>query len=65
VYESKKSLNREIRRLGTPLRRQLDERGANLENATRDIAHAVARVGGSAPVTPYLAAAVIPATRSE
>ena len=42
---------------------QLNERGANLESATRDVAQAVARVGGSAPFTLDLAATVITATR--
>jgi hypothetical protein len=48
---------------GTPLSHQLRERGADLENATRDIAQAVARVGGSAPFTLDLAATVITAVR--
>jgi SAM-dependent methyltransferase len=49
---------------GTPLIRQLDERGADLESATRDIARAVARVGGAAPFTLDLAATVITTVRA-
>jgi SAM-dependent methyltransferase len=48
---------------GTPLTRQLDERGADLESATREIAQAVARAGGPAPFTLDLAATVITAVR--
>jgi hypothetical protein len=45
------------------LTHELNERGADLDKATRDIAQAVARVGGSAPFTLDLAATVITATR--
>jgi SAM-dependent methyltransferase len=48
---------------GTPLSHQLKERGANLESAAREVAEAVARVGGSAPTTLDLAAIVITGTR--
>jgi SAM-dependent methyltransferase len=48
---------------GTPLCRQLTERGADLETATREVARAVARVGGSAPFTLDLAATVVTAMR--
>ena len=48
---------------GTPLSHQLNERGADLESVTRDVARAVARVGGAAPCTVDLAATVITATR--
>ncbi|MDX6504193.1 MAG: hypothetical protein QOE29_1318 [Gaiellaceae bacterium] len=50
---------------GTPLCHQLTERGADLENATREVARAVARVGGSAPFTLDLAATVVTAIRSK
>jgi hypothetical protein len=48
---------------GTPLCQQLTERGGDLENATREVARAVARVGGSAPFTLDLAATVVTAMR--
>jgi hypothetical protein len=51
--------------LGTPLCHQLTERGADLETATRAVARAVARVGGSAPVTLDLAATVVTARRHD
>jgi SAM-dependent methyltransferase len=49
---------------GSPLNHELNERGADLDGVTRDIAEAVARVGGSAPLTLDLAATVITATRA-
>jgi SAM-dependent methyltransferase len=49
---------------GTPLCHQLQERGANLDDATLEVARAVARVGGSAPFTLDLAAAVVSAVRA-
>jgi SAM-dependent methyltransferase len=44
---------------GSPLTHELVEREAQLDGATRDIAQAVARVGGVAPLTLDLAATVI------
>jgi SAM-dependent methyltransferase len=49
---------------GTPLSHQLVERGANLENVTHEVARAVARVGGSAPLTLDLAAMVVTGVRT-
>lgn len=49
---------------GSPLTHELNERGADLDEVTRDIAHAVARVGGSAPCKLDLSATVITATRA-
>jgi hypothetical protein len=49
--------------LGTPLCHQLTERSADLETATREVARAVALVGGSAPFTLDLAATVVTAIR--
>jgi SAM-dependent methyltransferase len=49
---------------GSPLTHELEARGADLDEVTREIARAVALVGGSAPFTLDLAATVITATRA-
>ena len=49
---------------GSPLTHDLVRRGADLDAVTRDVAEAVARVGGSAPCTLDLAATVITALRA-
>jgi Methyltransferase domain len=49
---------------GSPLTHELAERGAQLDSAANDIAQAVARVAGVAPLTLDLAATVITATRA-
>jgi SAM-dependent methyltransferase len=49
---------------GSPLTHELTRRGADLDAAARAVSEAVARVGGTAPVTLDLAATVITAVRA-
>jgi SAM-dependent methyltransferase len=49
---------------GSPLTHELTQRGADLDSVAREVSEAVARVGGTAPVTLDLAATVITAVRA-